>query len=40
MGRLNDIQLQALVRKGQPLAGKSDGDGLVFSIPSGVCASS
>ncbi len=32
MGRLTDVQLQALVRKGQVVAGKSDGDGLTFTI--------
>jgi hypothetical protein len=32
MGRLTDVQLQAMVRKGQRVAGKSDGDGLVFTI--------
>ncbi len=32
MGRLTDVQLQALLRKGQVVAGKSDGDGLTFTI--------
>jgi hypothetical protein len=31
MGRLTDVQLQALVRNGQVIAGKSDGDGLTFT---------
>src|SRR5262245_42724403 len=32
MGRLTEPHLQSLLRKGQPVAGKSDGDGLVFTI--------
>lgn len=32
MGRLTDVRLQAMVRKGKSVAGKSDGDGLVFTI--------
>lgn len=32
MGRLTDSQLQAWVRKGEPVRGKSDGAGLTFSI--------
>jgi len=38
MGKLTDVELQALVRKGEPVAGKSDGEGLTFSISkSGPC---
>ncbi len=32
MGRLTDSQLQAWVRKGEPVRGRSDGHGLTFSI--------
>lgn len=32
MGKLKDIELQAWVRAGKPLAGKSDGDGLTFTL--------
>jgi hypothetical protein len=32
MGRLTDVQLQALVHNGQALADKSDGDRLTFTI--------
>ena len=32
MGRLSDVQLQAWVRNGHALSGKSDGDGLTFTI--------
>ena len=32
MGRLTDIQIQAWIRLGKPLAGKSDGDGLTFTL--------
>ncbi len=32
MGKLKDIELQAWVRAGKPIAGKSDGDGLTFTL--------
>ena len=39
MGRLTDVQLQALVRNGQVIAGKSDGDGLTFTVSKSRTAS-
>ena len=32
MGKLKDIEVQAWVRAGKPIAGKSDGDGLTFTL--------
>lgn len=32
MGKLKDIEIQAWVRAGKPIAGKSDGDGLTFTL--------
>jgi integrase len=32
MGKLKDIQVQSWVRAGEPIAGKSDGDGLTFTL--------
>jgi hypothetical protein len=32
MGKLTDIQIQAWMKAGLPLAGKSDGDGLTFTL--------
>jgi integrase len=32
MGKLKDIEVQAWVRSGKPIAGKSDGDGLTFTL--------
>lgn len=32
MGKLKDIEVQAWVRTGKPIAGKSDGDGLTFTL--------
>ena len=32
MGKLTDTQLRAWVRAGKPLAGKSDGAGLTFTL--------
>ena len=38
MGKLTDTQLRAWVRTGKPLAGKSDGDGLTFTLSKGGTA--
>jgi integrase len=32
MGRLTDVKLRALLRAGTPIAGRSDGDGLTFTL--------
>jgi integrase len=32
MGKLTDVQLRAWVKAGEPIAGKSDGDGLTFTL--------
>lgn len=32
MGRLSDIQIRQFVKAGKPIAGKSDGDGLTFTL--------
>jgi hypothetical protein len=32
MGKLTDVQLRAWVKAGKPIAGKSDGDGLTFTL--------
>lgn len=32
MGKLTDVQLRAWVKAGNPIAGKSDGDGLTFTL--------
>jgi integrase len=32
MGKLTDVQLKAWIRAGTPIAGKSDGDGLTFTL--------
>ena len=32
MGKLKDVEVQAWVRSGKPIAGKSDGDGLTFTL--------
>jgi integrase len=32
MGKIKDIEIQAWVRAGKPIAGKSDGDGLTFTL--------
>lgn len=32
MGKLKDIEIQSWVRSGKPIAGKSDGDGLTFTL--------
>ncbi len=32
MGKLKDIEVQAWIRAGKPIAGKSDGDGLTFTL--------
>ena len=32
MGRLTDVQIQAWIRQNKPVAGKSDGDGLTFTL--------
>lgn len=32
MGKLKDIEVQAWIRAGKPVAGKSDGDGLTFTL--------
>ena len=39
MGKLTDTQLRAWVRSGKPLAGKSDGDGLTFTLSAAGAAS-
>lgn len=39
MGVLTDVQLRAWVKAGKPLAGKSDGDGLTFTLSKGGTAS-
>lgn len=32
MGKLKDIEIQAWIRAGKPISGKSDGDGLTFTL--------
>jgi hypothetical protein len=32
MPRLTDVQLRAWIKAGEPIAGKSDGDGLTFTL--------
>jgi len=32
MGKIKDIEIQAWIRAGKPIAGKSDGDGLTFTL--------
>jgi hypothetical protein len=39
MGRLTDTQLRAWLRAGKPLAGKSDGGGLTFTLSAAGTAS-
>jgi integrase len=39
MGKLKDIEIQAWIRAGKPLAGKSDGDGLTFTLSASLTAS-
>jgi integrase len=39
MGALTDVQLRAWVKAGKPIAGKSDGDGLTFTLSSKGTAS-
>lgn len=39
MGKLRDIEVQAWVRAGRPIAGKSDGDGLTFTLSANGTAS-
>lgn len=39
MNKLNDVQLQAWLRAGQPIQGKSDGGGLTFTLSAGGTAS-
>ena len=39
MGKLTDTQLRGWVRAGKPLAGKSDGDGLTFTLSAAGTAS-
>jgi integrase len=39
MGSLSDIQLRSWVRAGKPIAGKSDGDGLTFTLSTKGAAS-
>lgn len=34
MGKIKDIKIQAWIRAGKPIAGKSDGDGLTFTLSS------
>jgi integrase len=37
-GKLSDVQLQRWVKAGKPMAGKSDGDGLTFTLSKGGTA--
>lgn len=39
MGKLKDIEIQSWVRAGKPIAGKSDGDGLTFTLSANRTAS-
>ena len=39
MGKLKDIEIQAWIRAGKPIAGKSDGDGLTFTLSANLTAS-
>lgn len=39
MGKLKDIEIQSWIRAGKPLAGKSDGDGLTFTLSANLTAS-
>ncbi len=39
MGKLKDIEIQSWIRAGKPLAGKSDGDGLTFTLSASLTAS-
>jgi integrase len=39
MGKLKDIEVQAWIRAGKPIAGKSDGDGLTFTLSAKGAAS-
>lgn len=39
MGKLKDIEIQAWIRAGKPIAGRSDGNGLTFTLsPAGTAA--
>lgn len=38
MGKLTDLQIRQWVKAGQPIAGKSDGDGLTFTLSKGGTA--
>lgn len=39
MGKLKDIEIQSWIRAGKPVAGKSDGDGLTFTLSANLTAS-
>ena len=39
MGQLKHIEIQAWIRAGKPIAGKSDGDGLTFTLSANLTAS-
>ena len=39
MGKLEDVQLKSWIKSGEPIAGKSDGQGLTFTLSSKGTAS-